>query len=236
MRILTILLCAFLVSCSGKSEFPAMPAPTLGVNPMQLDNKPLAKTTDKKIKKTEKITDEIATHDEVISQLYNASMVFTLPEIANINDNVRGQLIIDPSKTVDELTKDIDKNIRAKDSIKVSKILIAKLIAPDFIVTPITPEEQALTRTEPTIWLWNLDPKEAGIFTADLVVTAVVKIDDQATVHNIKTFSKELKIEIKPEQVIESWLEKYWQWLTTSFIAPVVVWLYKKRKKESEPT
>lgn len=174
--------------------------------------------------------------DAIMAQLTNASMAFTLPEKANIDDEVRAHLLIDANKTVDELAKSLGGDVRASNQIKVSKIIVAKLVAPDFVVTPITPEEQALTKDESTEWIWDLQPKTAGLFTADLVITAVVQVGDKASTHSIKTFSKKLTIDIRPQQAIKKWFKEYWQWIVgmvLSIIGWVAKYYYFDRKKPS---
>lgn len=269
MHNLIILLCLLLTSCSGKmNDEPTLSgqekpkaAPTLSAaykNPnvlMYKMERPVTSAAQKEAatganNSARQSTMKLArkngvaatpSQDAIIAQLANASMIFALPEKSNIKDNIRAQLIIDVNKTADELAKSIDSNLRVKGNVKVSKIIIAKLVAPDFTVTPITPEEQALTQDEPTEWLWDLDAKEAGSFTTNLVITAVVKVDDKSAVHNIKTFSKDLTIEIKPQQRFIAWIEKYWQWCVSSLVLPIIAWLAKiwftkDKKKEEEFT
>jgi len=210
-----------------------MPAPII-----QHDDSVQEKQIAKPLKLTKKGAPQLQepSTDVIMAQLTNAAMVFTLPENANIDDEVRAHLVIDANKTVDELAKSLGGDVRASNQIKVSKIIVAKLVAPDFVVTPITPEEQALTIDESTEWIWDLQPKSAGSFTADLVITALVQVGNKSSTHSIKTFSKKLTIDIKPQQAIKAWFKEHWQWIV-GMILSIIGWLakyYYFDRKESD--
>lgn len=171
--------------------------------------------------------------DEVAKQLFTASMAFTAPDNANIKETVKAQLLINPTADLDALEKQLSvKGNKSSQRIKVSKIIIANISAPNFEVDNVTPEEQAITQDDTTEWLWNLTPKSTGLHTVDLSVTAVVKVDNDSTTHHIRTFTKSVKIEITPKQVMSNWFDKYWQWSFTTLILPLVLWYYKKKKKD----
>lgn len=171
--------------------------------------------------------------DNVTSQLYSASMAFSVPEKANIKEDITIQLMIDPSKELKELEKSLSEPGRKSSaSVKVSQVVIATLTAPDFDVQNVTPEEQAIAQTQRTEWLWTLTPKSIGKNEVKLSITAVVKLDGKDYKYHIKTYEKTILIEIKPQQRLEEWIAKYWQWLFSTLILPLGLWLYKRQKKE----
>lgn len=170
----------------------------------------------------------------VTSQLYKASAVFTVPNKANINEDIKAQLIIDPNKTIDELKKSVTGQIQSAETIKVSKIVIAKIEAPDFIVTNLTTNEQALSDTDKTEWLWSLRPKTPGLHEINLTITAEITIDSKFSKYHIRTFDKQVMIEITPLQIVESWWSKYWQWVMSTLILPLAAFIYKKHTSKKE--
>lgn len=171
--------------------------------------------------------------DEVVNQLYSASMAFSAPDKANIKENITIQLLIDPSKEVKELEERLTKpGVRRGAKIKISKVIIATLSAPDFTIEQITPEEQAVAQTAPTEWLWTLIPKTIGSNDVKLTVTAVIKVDGREHKYHIKTYERTIVIEVTPQQIISNWFAKYWQWLFSTLLLPLGLWLYKRRKKE----
>lgn len=187
------------------------------------------KVSDKKT--TSKLTVVKTSPDPIIAQLFRASMAFVLPETTNITEDIKAQLLIDPS--TDDVSKQLTvKGTVTKSTIQISKVAIAKLTAPDFDVVAITPEQQALTTTEPTEWLWELQPKSAGTHDVQLTVTAVIKVDGDKSEHHLKTFEKSVTVQITPMQVIKAWLAKYWQWIVSTLIVPLGVWIYKEKIKK----
>jgi hypothetical protein len=230
--ILPLLATILLAACSAKESAPS---PNTG-KPVEetLDGKsrygsPMLMLKQKRrVKETEPSKDKV--EGDIINQLYNASMAFGVPENANIDDNIKAELLIDMTKSATELEKTLTiKERKIHDTIKVSHIIRANLVAPDFKVTNITPEEQALSSLEPTQWRWILEPTSAGTYDVNLIITAIVNIDDQSSLHTIKTYDKTLYIEITPKQRIKMWLANYWQWLFSTLLLPFGLWVYRKR-------
>lgn len=177
---------------------------------------------------------EIDKTDAILEQLESASMVFTIPDHANIKDTITVQLLIDPSKSLTEITEMVTINgVKTTKRIKVSKIIQANLTAPDFNIDAVTPEEQALTTTEPTEWLWKLTPETSGSHDVTVSVIAIVDIGDKSAMHHIKTYEQSVIIDIKASQLITDWFKKYWQWLFSTLIIPFAVWFYKNKVKNS---
>lgn len=171
--------------------------------------------------------------DTVTNQLYSAAMAFSAPDRANVKEDITIQLLVDPSKEVKELENSLtEPGVRRGAEIKISKVIIATLSAPDFAIEKITPEEQAIAQSAPTEWLWTLIPKSVGSNEVKLTITAIVKVDGKEYKYHIKTYEKTIVIVVKPQQVIYDWLAKYWQWLFTTLLLPLGLYLYKRRKKE----
>lgn len=228
MHIIILLFTLLLISCGSGlpgTELSTRPAVTaIHIDP----------TRPPPVKPAEKAKPNVI-EDPVISQLYKASLAFVVPSTANINDTLNAQLLIDPSKEVEELAKQLtNKGTTIKQEIRVSKKIIAKLTAADFDLKDVTPNEQALSSTEPTEWLWELRPKSVGNHEIKLTVVAVIKVDNESSEHHIKTFDKVIKVTITPPQVILGWLSKYWQWLISTLIIPMAIFVYKTKFKKKD--
>lgn len=172
----------------------------------------------------------------VAEQLYKANAVFGLPNKANINDEIKAQLIIDPVRTLEEIKKDITVGpVKEAEQIKIAKIVIAKLTAPDFDFISASSTEQAIVEDSKTEWFWVLRPKTSGIHPINLVIEAQVTVGNKTTPHFIRTFDKQVMIEITPVQLISTWWDKYWQWVFVTLLLPFIKWLYNKytEKKKS---
>lgn len=173
--------------------------------------------------------------DSFVDQLKTANMVMTIPESANINDSVRVELIINAEKEIEKLKQDLTEKGKIYDNtITVSKLVHVNLTAPAFKVENVSPERQILSSVDNTTWLWTLKPSSVGIHNIDVTVTAIVFVKDKEVEHHIKTFKRSVAIEITNTQLITAWLSKYWQWILSTIILPLGIWLYKSKKKSEE--
>lgn len=178
---------------------------------------------------------KITSADNIMNQLSMASMAFGVPEKANIKDKIRIQFLINPSINPNILEKSITINGKIiSSSILISKIIDVELIAAGLEIKELSPSRQAVSNTETTIWEWELIPTKAGEFDLYLIVNAEVEVDSTRAHRRLKTYEKQLKIEITPQQQFFGLFEKYWQWVWTAIFAPLIVWGWtswrKKRK------
>lgn len=203
----------------------AYPAPM--ARPAPNNNEPKGGGYPSIVENKEKTTEKT---DVVTRQLFSASLAFVIPEIANINESIKAQLLINPNKDLKELEKELTrKGTVTSKEIKVSKVVKATIVAPDFEVSKVTEEEQILSDTQSTEWLWNLVPKTSGEHDVSLTVTAIITTNNKESKHHLKTFEKTVTIKITPTQVFIAWVTKYWQWIMSTLIIPFGIWLYKKK-------
>lgn len=179
---------------------------------------------------TRSITEKI---ESFTQKLFSAKLAFVMKDKANINDDIKAQLLIDPREEVKNLENQLTvEGTAIVKTIKVSKIVKATLTAPDFHITKITEEEQILSDTEPTEWLWKLNAKSSGKHEINLSVTAIVKVDGRESKHHLKTFDKTVIVEITGNQLIMDWLETNYKWIISTLIIPVFVFLFKEKFKK----
>lgn len=166
-------------------------------------------------------------------KLFSAKLAFAMKDKANINEDIKAQLLIDPREEVKNLESQltVDGTPLVK-TIKVSKIVKATLIAPDFDVIKVTEEEQILSDAEPTEWLWKLSAKSFGKHEVNLSVTAIVKLDGREGKHHLKTFDKTITVEVTGKQLIIDWLKENYRWIISTLIIPVFVFLFKEKFKK----
>lgn len=173
----------------------------------------------------------------ISAQLTTASMAFNVKDKANIDDIIKVQLLINPYKSVENLKRELTvAGSTTTATVKVSKIIIASLAAPHFKITKITSEEQALKENETTEWVWKLEPTEVGNHEIEVTITAVIKIDGESTPYHIRTYDQTIKVEITPKQLVDNWFKEHWEWLFSTLLIPVGVWIYTRRKKKKLKT
>lgn len=169
--------------------------------------------------------------DAIAAQLKDATMVFDIPQFNNVRDSIRTQLTIDPTKTVDELLASAPSTSTVS-AVQVSKVLEVKLVAPDFKIIAATPDRQAVSEWEPTVWKWELSGATPGKHDVHLSINAIVTIDGDRAERSVRTFEKTITIEITPAQQLSDLIKQYWQWIWTTLLLPAGMWIWKRFKRE----
>lgn len=249
MRVLAFLLALFITSCTSVtytnkeynsevvSDSYKLPKPAAYVAAPKAYPAPVATAPNMQsdvIEGSGYITNQ--TKDDIDQQLFNVSMVFTIPVTANINDEVNAEFIIDPKKTEEEI-KNLVKDTTGQvitDSIDVSRTVTAKIVAPNFKVSPSEDVRQALSTTQPTKWSWILTPTAEGDQTVQLRVVAHIMIEGERVERELETFNRNLTIVVTPQQKFNDFVNSHLEWIVGSLIIPLLLWLFsyiKSRKK-----
>lgn len=174
------------------------------------------------------------TTEDWMSALRSANIVLTIPEVANINEHVRVELLLHLEKSIAELANSATEHgAQYGNSIRVSRITEVKLTAPAFDVNTITPSRQVLKDADINTWKWTLRPKSSGKHTVDITVLAVVEAEGVRVESTLVTFARQVQIEVTPQQMFSQWFAKYWQWLGSTIVIPLLLWWYKSRRKSS---
>lgn len=168
-----------------------------------------------------------------LSDLQKVSMAFSIDNKFNVAEEGKMKVVIDPTKTVDSIKSDLRKENYTSSvggsEVNVSKIVVAKAIATGGLsVIPITPEEQVISTNTQTEWIWNLRASEPGIYEVKLTLTAIVSVDGQKTQKFLKVFEETITIEITLKQRIIDLVNKYWQWIFSTLIIPLAVWIWNQ--------
>ena len=198
-----------------------------------IKGKPVVITTlDNRMVKDVLINSIQSYHDMTMGSQRGSNIIFTF-KVDDVNVCHLGDLgyIL----TVEEIAKDITvPGTVISNDIKVSKVISARLVAPTFIITTDIPEQQALAGAEPTIWKWTLKPTIEGKQTIRLAIDAIVIVDGGKAERHIKTFEQTITVDINKPQLITRWLKEYGQWLWTSMLLPLIIWLWRKYRHVPE--
>lgn len=171
--------------------------------------------------------------DSVLSQLIEqVNVVFKIPEQTQLGDKIKAQLLVDLEKSIEELDKTNPvKGTTVVGTFKTSRVITAKLIAPDFTVTAVEPEEQVLVPGQTATWNWHLTPKDSGVYDVTLTIDAKVEVNSREKSSHVKTFERTVKVTVTPMQIMLAFIENNWQWLWSALLVPVLLWFWNKRKK-----
>ena len=115
--------------------------------------------------------------DKLIREMEFGSIAFNAPTNINIDDSHQIQLILSLAETVEGLKQSItEEGKKVGAIIKVSDRMEARLSGYMFQITAITPEIQAVSKSQQTEWKWEIHPKKEGKHRMHLTLTALLEI------------------------------------------------------------
>lgn len=168
--------------------------------------------------------------DEALARMKLASIAFNSPDPINIDESAKVELRLDLQLPAPELVKLITaRGVVEHAQVKVSHLMTAHLSGPDFDITANTPETQAVSGNESTIWLWTVKPKIVADCDLCLDLNATITIDGDPTARTIKTFSKTIHVTVRPAQQVARFVKAHWKWLCGSILIPIAGWWLKQR-------
>jgi len=102
------------------------------------------------------------------------TIAFNAPTNINIEDSPLVQLLLSLTEAIDELKQSItEEGEKIGATIRVSDRMEARLSGYKFQITAITPEIQAVSKSQRTEWKWEIQPKEEGQHKLHLTLTRI---------------------------------------------------------------
>jgi hypothetical protein len=93
-----------------------------------------------------------------------------------------------------------------------------------------------VSKSEFTKWEWEVKPQAQGRQKLHLTLSVLIVIDGTSTHRTIRTFERDIEVEVTRRQWIAAFLEKNWQWLWTAALVPIAGWLWSRRKGKGNET
>lgn len=183
------------------------------------------------------LADHFRAIDEILASLEWGNIAFNTPQSMNLGDTAIIQLVLGLDTEIEDLKQKIEATGKKEGaSIRVSDRMEARLTGLNFAITAIAPEIQPVSTSESTNWEWEVKPQGQGHQNLHLTLSAVIEIDGTSTLKLIRTFSRDIEVEVTRRQWIAAFLEKNWQWLWTAALVPIAGWLWSRRKGKGKAT
>ena len=158
-----------------------------------------------------------------------ANIAFNSPQKINLNETAQIQLLLSLQKPMDELREAIAAaGEREGAKVRVSNRMEARLSGPNFQITAITTEEQAVGSIDTVEWKWEIKPTAPGRHRLHLTLTALFSVDGANTRRSVRTFDKSIEVEVTAGQWASEFFGKNWQWLWAAILLPIGGWLWKR--------
>jgi hypothetical protein len=175
--------------------------------------------------------------DDLLKKMEFGSIAFNVPNNINIDSSHQIQLKLSIAETVEALKQSItDEGRKYGATIKVSDRMEARLSGNMFEITAISDKVQAVSKSEQTLWKWEIHPKKGGKHKLHLTLTAHLEVDGYSTPRTIRTFDRLIEIDVSFTQKISLFFNNNWQWLWATILVPVAGWLWKRSKKQQTNT
>ena len=233
-------------SCSKKEEAPKEEAAktkrTIGKAPPQQRVSERRFALVKPAPPGEKTAPESLNLAEIVKQRINAlgagKILFNPPAEMKVDKRVRVVARIAPDMATD-LTHDLQgPGSPIIETIKVSPFMKVSLQGDNFHIDSYSDEEQPLVETSDrkfAQWQWDVTPSKSGTQLLVLSAKAVIKIPNNPDVYyDYPVLERQIHVKINPGYSIASFMKQYWQWLATTIIIPLIIWLYNRRRKGQE--
>jgi hypothetical protein len=164
------------------------------------------------------------------------SIAFNVPTMMTLNRSDDVRLLLSPSMSVEQLQKLLLEQLSRETKVEGIEVRIAprmeaRLSGTNFSILALTPEVQPVTWKEPTEWGWEVSPTEAGSQALHLTLTAILQIEGKDSTRAIRTFDRDIRVEVTWPQHISRFAAENWQWLWTTVAVPIALWVWGKRRK-----
>jgi hypothetical protein len=175
--------------------------------------------------------------NRIIAGAHLANVVFNVPSTINLGDSYDLHLLLSPTKSVDELQKDLQSQIIGNQNlegaaVKITPMMEARLTGQNFEITAGTPETQAVSDQTETQWVWDVKAKETGLQQLHLTLSALVTVKGSTTPFVVQTFDRRITVSVTWGQRISSFAGQNWKWLWTTILVPIGGWMWKKWRNE----
>jgi hypothetical protein len=143
---------------------------------------------------------------------------------------------------LEDLSHDLKKGGTTKrNQIPVSASMRVEVSGdPYFNVTPLSEEEQLITRKGFSEWSFTVIPQKAGTWPLHLRVSAVIHTpwgSDKFKSYPVK--DEDVRVRVTVIGAVGNFLSDNWQWLWTTVLIPVAILVWKKirsnREKKEQP-
>ena len=166
-------------------------------------------------------------------------VTYNVPETMLVGQHYKITLRITKKNFSDTLIIDINKNKNVSTTTTISNIDIANAMESVLIDAENTFTIKELSSPKQKIvgdyneWSWDVIPNEKGFNNIKSVVK-IVYTDEDGIVKDFTVFEKDIYTKMNLSYKINTFLVSYWQWIITTFLLPLLVYFWNKKRNSKE--
>jgi hypothetical protein len=121
------------------------------------------------------------------------------------------------------------------DVIPVSTSMKVELFGePYFDIKSLDATEQLITNNGFSEWSFTVIPLKSGRLPLHVRVTAIVRAAGIEETKDFPVKDEIIQVQVAPLAAVGSFVSKNWQWLWSTILVPIALWLWNRRKKTKQ--
>jgi hypothetical protein len=175
---------------------------------------------------------------DILAGLPMGRILFACPPEMRVETSERVEVRITGNPKEDIMAGLEERGVPIETAAKISPVMKVTL-TPDegdvFDVKSLSEGEQLVGGDGFSQWVWSVTPLKSGTHNLYLTVNAVVNVPGLGPQKKeIPVLTQAVRVRADAAYSISQFLHSNWQWLATTLVIPLGLWLWKRRSKKPE--
>lgn len=166
-------------------------------------------------------------------EIKEGKLIYSIPDTMKLGNTytlrIRINRDINHLKLTDTLYKQQVINIKTTSSMEVIVIDPSTEDSKSFSILKQNSDKQLIDDSDYTEWVYSVKPLKSGKLKLNIIIS-IIKNDNKKEI----VYFNSVYVKSDNVVVVETFWEKYWQWIMSTIIIPFIIFIYKKRKNKED--
>lgn len=177
---------------------------------------------------------------EYIQSLPRANVALNAPEQMRLKETAPASLSVSLADTLEALQIELERSIpggsvEGEAGVRVSEKMRAVLRGKGFAISEMDESEKIIQPVGTTTWNWRVTAEEADASELYAALYAIIEVDGLVGPLEVQTFSRLVRVEVTFTERLASFWISNWQFIVATFLVPLFVYWWRKRRKIHKP-
>lgn len=179
------------------------------------------------------VVETIENNRTITSTNQGGNVVYKIPTEMTVRSTY--QVTVRISKSTVNIYENLNGNVKSS-IISITQTMEVKLIdssPSDYKMFDIVQNNKGVQLIEDneefTQWTWDITPVRSGTSKIKIVISIIRDGIAKETV-----YEDTVVVKADVTKSVPFFITKYWQWILSTLIIPIVIWYYKRKKKKDE--